>query len=117
MSRAARVTGNLRGPAHVCGRHRGREPDGRCIPVLRNNPGPLNCATAVVSERPAALAVSARAREGEDAYRQLAEVYNHLTALALQGADVATVTGILAERMSQAVAVLEASLEPLTMCV
>jgi sugar diacid utilization regulator len=70
-----------------------------------------------VSETPAALAVSARVREGEEAYRQLAEVYNHLTALALQGADVATVTEILAERMSQAVAVLEASLEPLTMCV
>ncbi len=52
-------------------------------------------------------------RTGDDSYRQLAEVYNHLTSLALQGADVATVTEILAEHLGQAVAVLDVSLDPL----
>jgi DNA-binding PucR family transcriptional regulator len=58
-----------------------------------------------------------QARDGSEAYRQLAEVYNHLTGLALQGEDVATVTQILAERVGQSVAVLDGSLEPLAVSV
>lgn len=60
---------------------------------------------------------SAHGRTGEDSYRQLAEVYNHLTSLALQGADVPAVTQILAERLGQVVAVLQPSLEPLAVSV
>jgi sugar diacid utilization regulator len=50
---------------------------------------------------------------GEEAYRKLAEVYNHLTGLALQGADVPTATWVLAECVGQAVAILDLAAEPL----
>ncbi|HCF99243.1 MAG TPA: hypothetical protein DEV93_01710 [Chloroflexi bacterium] len=63
------------------------------------------------------LAGGIQTRSGEDSYRHLAEVYNHLTSLALQGAEVPAVTDILAERLGQAVAVLEASLEPIAVSV
>lgn len=55
----------------------------------------------------------AESATGYDTFRELAEVYNHLTSLALQGADVAAVTKVLAERLGHSVALLQPSLEPL----
>lgn len=70
-----------------------------------------------MNETPPAIGGSAQVRTGDHSYRQLAEVYNHLTSLAIEGADVAAVTQILAERLGQVVAVLQASLEPLAVSV
>ena len=70
-----------------------------------------------MSDASIVLVRSGQTHGSDDAYRQLAEVYNHLTSLALLGADVAKVTEILAQRIGQGVAVLEASLDPIAMSV
>src|SRR5256885_5309882 len=46
-------------------------------------------------------------------FRKLAGVYNHLTGMALQGADIASITAILAERVGNTVVVVDEGLTPL----
>jgi hypothetical protein len=60
--------------------------------------------------------VAAAAGPGQAAdqeFRKLAGVYNHLTGMALQGADMASITAILAERVGNTVVVVDEGLTPM----